>query len=207
MVVDSTNTHEGSLLSGLVCRCYASAASRNPVLTDEGVRIHQADPTTNAGHGLVWGSVLWPSGTCLAKFLAWRAAVGPKLDDGGPKLDRTTRVLELGCGTGVAGLTAARLGARHVTLSDAEPALWPLLRQSIEENQTNGMSGDGISMYGLDWRDVSTFLDPAIPQHSYDLILAADVLYAGMDSASRGVWGWRWTGSRTRGGGRPGKTL
>jgi predicted nicotinamide N-methyase len=156
-----------------------------PLITDEGVKIFQADPTTaSSGLGLTWGSVLWPSGSCLAKYLYWRhhQQQANANDDDADIINNNTRILELGCGTGVVGLNCAKLGARHVTLSDSASELWPILRKSIEANKINS---DTINIYNLDWRDPSTFLNPSITNHHqdnrYDLVVAADVLYAGMD--------------------------
>jgi len=92
---------------------------------------------------------------------------------------RTKRILELGCGTGVVGLTCAKLGARRVTLSDSESALWPIIRRSLEDNQD--INADTCHIHQLDWRDPTTFLDPmGEEQDIHDVIVAADVLYAGM---------------------------
>ena len=102
-----------------------SRRHRQPTTTDEGVIIHEADPTTSGeGLGLVWGSVLWPSGISLAKYLFWK----------GPGFVQSKRILELGCGTGVVGLTLAKLKAQEVTLTDSESSLWPILRNSIASN-------------------------------------------------------------------------
>ena len=156
-----------------------------PLITDEGIKIFQADPNTaSSGLGLTWGSVLWPSGSCLAKYLYWKQQQQQRAnDDDLDVIDNSTRILELGCGTGVVGLTCAKIGARHVTLSDSASELWPLLRKSIEANDIDTTT---INIYNLDWRDPSTFLNPSITKshqesNRYDLVVAADVLYAGMD--------------------------
>ena len=108
-------------------------------------------------------------------------------------------VLELGCGTGLVGLTAAKLGiCQRVTLTDFEASLFPLLRQSIEANDlelVNSVTSENdvesytrnrptrMKLHGLDWRDPSTFLIPPHPHYdeAVDLVVAADVLYNGMD--------------------------
>jgi predicted O-methyltransferase YrrM len=88
-----------------------------------------------------------------------------------------SKVLELGCGTGVVGLTCAKLNlAESVTLTDSEPSLWPILRNNI---QANSIRNDAIRIHELDWRDTTTFL--SVGQERFDMILAADVLYSGMD--------------------------
>ncbi|KAG7337709.1 methyltransferase-16 family protein [Nitzschia inconspicua] len=158
----------------------------NSITTDEGVIIHERSTGSNrvatGGHqGFVWGSVLWPSGVSLAKYLAWK---GPAY------VQSKARVLELGSGTGIVGLTAAKIGAPSVTLTDNESELWSTMRRNIE---SNGFSEKQVRIHGLDWRDPSTFLCPPAdfsykqlgirsPSYEYpDLVLAADVLYSGMD--------------------------
>ena len=163
------------------------------IITEEGVVLFQADAesmTSGSGQGLVWGSRLWPSGISLAKYLAANEQQASR---------KYRHVLELGCGTGLVGLTAAKLGiCQRVTLTDFESSLFPLLRQSIEANGLDLIkSGDSesyigsgtrnqstrIKLHGLDWRDPSTFFMPPCPHYdeAVDLVVAADVLYNGMD--------------------------
>lgn len=70
------------------------------------------------------GVVVWDAALVLAHYLA--AAV----DRGRLRL-AGARVLELGAGTGCAGLAAAALGAAEVVLTD-RPQLLPLLRHNVE---------------------------------------------------------------------------
>lgn len=174
----------------------SSTKERDPIVTDEGIILHQADPSDNDGQGLVWGSVLWPSGVSLSKYLHYRYSSNAAATINYSPL----RVLELGCGTGIVGLTLAKcLPTSQVSLTDSESALWPLLRKNIDCNvvpntitsSVGGGSASSLStttdkeekeqkrvvIHGLDWRDPSTFL----PARNFDLIVAADVLYSGMD--------------------------
>ncbi|CAE8710295.1 unnamed protein product, partial [Polarella glacialis] len=66
-------------------------------ITDEGVIIQQGSPYRDSMH-LVWGSILWDAGLALAKYFAWH-----EQQQAGSL--RAQRVLELGAGTGVVGLT------------------------------------------------------------------------------------------------------
>eukprot|EP00980_Cylindrotheca_fusiformis_P009900 scaffold2190_cov72-Cylindrotheca_fusiformis.AAC.4 len=165
---------------------------RHPIVTDEGIVLYQADPSASSSdhHGLVWGSVLWPSGISLSKYVVHRYSNTNKILP-----NRKKRILELGCGTGIVGLTLAKqLPECSVTLTDSETKLWPLLRRNIEANLTttttttteeeddsiltrHQMKRRRVTIHELDWRDPSTFLPP----NDFDLIVAADVLYSGMD--------------------------
>lgn len=73
------------------------------------------------------------------------------------------------------GPTLASLDDHSVTFTDSESALWPLIRKSIEANSIDRKK---IWMHMLDWRDPSTFL----LNHEYDLIVASDVRYCGMNT-------------------------
>ncbi|KAJ8612515.1 hypothetical protein CTAYLR_003709 [Chrysophaeum taylorii] len=72
----------------------------------------------------------------------------------------TGRVVELGAGTGLPGLTAAKLGAR-VTLTDQDPQVLELLRHNV---QVNGLDVDVRRVVFGDAIDA-------------DVVLAADILY------------------------------
>ena len=76
---------------------------------------------------------------------------------------------ELGCGTGLLGLTAATMGA-EVVLTDL-PVYLPSVLQNIEANK-HLITGK-ISAVGLDWRErVSVSLEG-----SADLVLVCDCVY------------------------------
>ncbi|CAH3917118.1 unnamed protein product [Pieris brassicae] len=82
------------------------------------------------------------------------------------------RVLELGSGLGVVGLTAATLGAQ-VTLTDLPEAL-PLLRLNIAENKSKIASMGGYSIAeSLVWGDKNS----DIHKQDFDMILLADCIY------------------------------
>lgn len=63
-----------------------------------------------------YGNYTWAS----ARLLAWRLLL--EVDQGAIDV-ATTTVLELGCGTALPGLLAARCGVPQVVLSDAETQL------------------------------------------------------------------------------------
>lgn len=58
------------------------------------------------------------------------------------------RVLDLGTGTGIAGLAAAQCGAREVTLTD-HPALGPLVQANVEHN--HGVSDARVTFTPFSW--------------------------------------------------------
>ncbi|MBI3909542.1 MAG: methyltransferase domain-containing protein [Armatimonadetes bacterium] len=97
-------------------------------------------------------AVVWPAGRALAEWLA----AGPCLAG--------RRVLELGCGTGVAGLAAARRGA-GVVQTDLFPEACALAHWNARRNRVCG-----IHWVAADWR--------AWPLSArFDLVLGADIAY------------------------------
>lgn len=89
----------------------------------------------------------WGAGQALARFL---------LDH--PEHVRGLRVLDLGTGSGIAAIAAARAGAREVFALDIDPTARNAARLNAEHN--------GVSIQ-------TTAVAPA----DFDLLLAADVLY------------------------------
>ena len=100
-----------------------------------------------------YGLLLWPSAVALAELLASMSGALAGV-----------RVLELGCGLGLPGLTALSAGA-SVTLSDHEPAAVEL---ALENAALNGLPRPDVLL--ADW---ASWPGTAM----YDLVIAADVLY------------------------------
>ena len=101
---------------------------------------------------LPFWAVRWSGAPALARYLADR-----NLGAGQP-------VLELGCGVGLTGLAAAKLGAR-VTQTDLFPEA---LRAARENARRNGVAG--IRHVAADWRHWPL-------RGRWPLILGSDVMY------------------------------
>ena len=84
-------------------------------------------------------------------------------------------VVELGSGTGVAGLAAAAAGASSVLLTDLPPAV-PALAATATRN-AHVLEGCHVAAAPLAWADASEVAHALAPS-GCDLILAADVLYS-----------------------------
>lgn len=99
-----------------------------------------------------WWAMVWPAALALAEHL----------DEPRPGAGR---VIELGCGLGLPGLTAAQLGY-EVTVTDNEPRALELVRKSARAN--------GLELAGsrpLDWTR------PGPQGVPLDLVIGADILY------------------------------
>eukprot|EP01102_Stenamoeba_stenopodia_P018288 TRINITY_DN6683_c0_g1_i1.p1 TRINITY_DN6683_c0_g1~~TRINITY_DN6683_c0_g1_i1.p1 ORF type:complete len:264 (-),score=75.54 TRINITY_DN6683_c0_g1_i1:53-844(-) len=134
------------------------------------VKIQQDD--IGYGHNLAVGLTVWDGALVLAKYLELRKSL------------KGLRIIELGSGTGIAGICAAALGG-DVVLTDvswlvnflkANIAL-PENKQAIEE------AGGSISVSELYWRSneesaIVAIKDSEIPDpYDVDMIIAADVIY------------------------------
>lgn len=107
--------------------------------------------------------MLWPSGVQLAIKIA-KKPVDPK-----------QRILEIGCGLGIASLAAHRLGG-NVTASDRHPMARHFLNKNLLNNNLPKMN----YKYGQWGRTDPVSLDdtgaPMLSQR-YDLIMGSDLLY------------------------------
>ena len=106
------------------------------------------------GGGDHYWATLWPVGeTFAARLLTESFPPG-------------TRVLELGCGAGLAGLATAAAGA-EMTATDLQPRAVALAAANAAAN------GLRIATRGLDWRD-----PPALSaEQRFDRVIGADLLY------------------------------
>eukprot|EP00732_Lithocolla_globosa_P004489 Lithocolla_globosa_v1_NODE_4164_length_1496_cov_2.805690.p1 type:complete len:184 gc:universal NODE_4164_length_1496_cov_2.805690:1413-862(-) len=108
-----------------------------------------------------YGSFTWPSSRLLAEYL---------LEN--PVRVASRRVLELGSGTSLPGLVAAKLGASEVTLTDADSKTLKNCRTMVELNQLK----DKVGVMKLEWgRYNPDFVQLAT--RGVDVILAADCFY------------------------------
>lgn len=118
--------------------------------------------TESSGFGV--GGMVWEPAIVLSRFLA-------SSDQPTGQYLAGKHVLELGSGTGTAGLAAATLGAT-VTLTDL-PKVLPLAAMNIQANM--GVTGD-VSLVPLDWGTASRWPQGTMPK--FDIVLASDCIYA-----------------------------
>jgi hypothetical protein len=113
--------------------------------------------------GTIAGQV-WGAGAALARHILAT-----------PLQDRPD-VLEIGSGTGIAGLAAAVAGAQRVVLTDRAEVV-PKLMAAIECNAA-ALEGSECTAAALEWGDEEAAL-AAAGETGVDIVLAADVLYSG----------------------------
>lgn len=110
-----------------------------------------------------WGeggvaAVVWDAAVVLAEYL-----------ETNPHMVKDKKILELGAGTGLAGMVAAHLGAT-TTITDRETALKYLVDNVRTNFQQDKQSQPKIK--ALDWgKDLQKF------KPEYDLIIGADIIY------------------------------
>ncbi|WP_432834265.1 class I SAM-dependent methyltransferase [Dactylosporangium sp. CA-092794] len=116
-------------------------------LADEGVRLFDATGGYRSDRPPPFWSFAWPGGVALARHL---------LDHPGLVAGRT--VVDLGAGSGLVGIAAARAGARRVTAVDTDPAA---LAAAVRNAARNGVT-------------LATAAEP-VPA---EVIVAGDVFYS-----------------------------
>ena len=144
-------------------------AAPSLVVRDEDVpSSSSSDTETGAVDELGTGTTVWRGGLQLARLLTVPSSSLsiPSLSH----LIRNKRVLELGSGTGLAGLAAGGAGASSLLLTDLPPVL-PLLRSNVSRNSfIQTMQGCPVSVSALEW-------GPGAAPPGIDVILAADCCY------------------------------
>ena len=121
---------------------------------------------------------VWPGATATARWLCDR--------DRGRWLENK-HVLELGSGTGLLGLVAARLGAASVTLTDL-PSELDLLRANVALNSIAASSPTRVEP--LVWGDETGMLqliDRARLPSGFDVVLCCDLVYRNGDEHQRAL--------------------
>ncbi|KAF9574276.1 Methyltransferase-like protein 21D [Mortierella alpina] len=127
-------------------------ASREHEFNDYSIPVLEVDedPSGQLRGGV--GSTIWDAAIVLAKYLE----KCDLLTSAATQSSRTLNVLELGAGTGIVGLAAARIlsfkGAKaNIVLTDKENCM-PLLQRNIEKNTSNGIE---VKAQILDWENFS----------------------------------------------------
>ncbi|OXG16162.1 hypothetical protein C366_03866 [Cryptococcus neoformans Tu401-1] len=156
------------------------------------VRLQQ-DLTALKGRKGDTGSVLWRSSLYLARHVLSQyyhpsAEITPLLD---PSLLKSSRILELGCGTGLLAVLLSRICGQY-TASDRLENL-KLVQRNIELNgltigngkvNTLGSLQNSVELEEIDWVQVSedgkkrnSRPEPERNHEEYDLVLAVDCIY------------------------------
>ncbi|CAI5443765.1 unnamed protein product [Caenorhabditis angaria] len=108
---------------------------------------------------------IWPSANILADFIFCNQ-----------ELVKNRRILEIGSGaTGVCGLTAAKIGAAHVWLSDHPEQQVAL--ETLKENVENNGVGGNCEILGLDWDNPKSIENFLTTTQNLDLTIASDVFF------------------------------
>lgn len=106
---------------------------------------------------------VWPSAKAMAAVMHDTSMVDC----------RGKRVLELGAGCGLAGLSAWRAGAAAVCLTDLAENL-PRLREIVAQQQVDELASGSVHVAALDWTQP---LPPAIASTRFDVVLACDCVF------------------------------
>eukprot|EP00965_Chrysotila_dentata_P247885 6208020-Pleurochrysis_carterae.AAC.3 len=152
-----------------------------------GLRVEQEAIAVFEGGELDTGCTVWPAALDLAeKLLASCSApqssshVRGGLDPPGHaelrRVVQSARILELGSGTGLAGLACAAAGAAEVLMTDL-PARLPLLKRNVQANRwVSSLGGCAVKVAELDWNSAES-LDETLNSLQPDLILGADLVH------------------------------
>ena len=122
------------------------------------LELEQAPPTLGGADPLGTACTVWKGGERLVELLQSRR-----------ELVAGKRIVELGSGTGIAGLACAALGASAVVLTDLTENLLLLRRNVTRNGWVQSLCGCEVSVQPLDWHT------DALP--ACDVLLGANVCY------------------------------
>ena len=154
-ILDTRCAEEFPINGGYLSRCFDDARrdfdwpAVGRISIDQGV----------AGFGQT-GQVVWNAGALLAEHMALRL---------GPNFFAGKRVLELGCGTGLPGIVAARLGASRLVLTDGTAEVLARAKQNAAAN-----------LRDVPWAAQQLLFGEVTPEElagKFDVLIASDVLY------------------------------
>jgi predicted nicotinamide N-methyase len=163
MKPDELEEHLGAFGASLVLRRPSLCPEFELWLLGDGVDLEEGCGELAEGEAPPFWAFCWGSGQALARYV---------LDH--PDRVRDKHVVDLGTGSGIAALAAARAGAKTVLALDLDPTAHRAAKMNAEHN-------------GLEIETSAT-----APEH-WDLMLAADVLY------ETGLRDWVMDTARTRG--------
>lgn len=121
------------------------------------------------GHGDTTGGVVWMGGAVVATYLAssaGKALVGPG-----------KMVIELGSGTGVVGVAAARMGASRVVSTDGSPTMVALTALNANLNLPSSVAQSFSSTQWL-WGSTPPVVKGS-KMANFDTVLMGDLIYSG----------------------------
>mmetsp|Transcript_1135 Transcript_1135/g.2976 ORF Transcript_1135/g.2976 Transcript_1135/m.2976 type:complete len:255 (-) Transcript_1135:109-873(-) len=153
-------------------------SATSPIYVHENHALEPVAPTADGADGDLTGLRVWEAAPFLIEFL----------DQHRSSLLHGRRVLELGAGTGACGIAAAKLGARHTVLSDADVSAslateggWQTrstLAQLAENVALNGLRANvDVAVAELRWGSSRQAAAVGRRWGPFDTLIASDVLY------------------------------
>jgi hypothetical protein len=172
-VIDLVKSLQTAPLLSISGRAFDTMSEGIPIITggEKVYIIMKEREMASLGTGLI----TWDGAVVLAKYLECH-----------PSLVDKKSVLEVGAGTGLAGIAASLLGSSKTLLTDLDYAL-DNLKANVERNKKNeGTNSVEVSL--LDWSDTSTYRFPSsgeclntskmdVGEHEWDVIIGADVVW------------------------------
>ena len=128
-----------------------------------------SEPGGGREAALPYWAVSWPAGRAIARFVLDR-----------PELVRGRRVLDLGCGSGLQAIAAARAGAAEVTANDVDPLALAATRRNAAHN--------GVTVTTLADDLLAAGAAAGVGVGPWDVVLAGDVCYQRDLAAAALAW-------------------